>query len=309
MPRPLRFVPTPNALVEVTTRTIQSRLLLQPTVPINQAVVGVLGRAQKKYGMVVHFAVVLSNHVHLLLSPTDAKHLSEFMTFVNSNIAREVGRIVDWKEKFWGSRYHSIPVSDEREAQLGRLKYFLSNSVKENLVEHPFEWPGVHSARALAEGRGHEGVWFDRTAFYRAQRSRKADQPPVQESDFKTVETLELSPLPCLADLSENQQRLQLESLIAKVVADGAAEREAEGKMVLGVRMLQKQNPHTRPNRTKRSPAPRFHAIQSVVQKELRAAYSAFAAAFRIAAEKLRSGDLGARFPEGCFPPALPFCA
>jgi len=134
MPRQLRFVPTANALVEVTTRTIQGRLLLRPTPPINQAIVGVLGRGQKKYGMVVHCAVALSNHIHLLLSPTDAQHLSEFMNFVNSNIAREVGRLVDWTEKFWGSRYHAIAVSEEKEAQMGRLLYFLKNSVKENLV-------------------------------------------------------------------------------------------------------------------------------------------------------------------------------
>jgi len=45
------------------------------------------------------------------------------------------------------------------------------------------------------------------------------------------------------------------------------------------------------------------------LSKVLRDAYSAFAAAFRIASERLRSGDRGARFPEGCFPPALPFSA
>jgi hypothetical protein len=28
----------------------------------------------------------------------------------------------------------------------------------------------------------------------------------------------------------------------------------------------------------------------------------------RIASEKLRRGDRGALFPEGCFPPALPYC-
>ncbi len=66
MPRPLRFVPTANALVEVSTRTIQSRFLLRPTRAVNLATVGVLGRGQKKYGMTVHFAVAMSNHVHLL---------------------------------------------------------------------------------------------------------------------------------------------------------------------------------------------------------------------------------------------------
>lgn len=32
-----------------------------------------------------------------------------------------------------------------------------------------------------------------------------------------------------------------------------------------------------------------------------------FLAAFREAAEKLKAGDRLARFPDGCFPPGLPF--
>jgi hypothetical protein len=135
MPRSLRYVPAPGTLVEVTTRTIQGRLLLRPTPATNQAVLGVLGRAQQIYGMVVHLAVVLSNHYHLLLAPTDAEQLAAFMGFVNSNIAREVGRLVNWKEKFWGRRYQGIVVSDEPLAQMGRLEYFLANGVKEHLVD------------------------------------------------------------------------------------------------------------------------------------------------------------------------------
>jgi hypothetical protein len=38
-----------------------------------------------------------------------------------------------------------------------------------------------------------------------------------------------------------------------------------------------------------------------------REAYAWFVAAYREAAEKLRKGNLGARFPVGSFPPALPF--
>jgi hypothetical protein len=309
MPRSLRYVPAAGTLVEVTTRTVHGRLLLQPTLPINQAVLGVLGRAQRIYGMVIHLAVVLSNHYHLLLGPTDAKQLADFMGFVNSNIAREVGRLVDWKEKFWGRRYQGIVVSDEVLAQLGRLEYFLANCVKENLVESPLDWPGVHCARALVEGRKLEGTWFNRTAYYRAQKRRKAGEPPVQENDYKTKEFLELTPLPCLANLGAVQHREFIEGLIERVVAEAAAKREEKGSMVLGAARLQRQNPHTQPNRMKKSPAPRFHAFAIGVLKSLRDAYSAFAAAFRIASERMRSGDRGALFPDGCFPPALPFCA
>ena len=309
MPRSVRFVPRPGCLVEVTTRTIQSRLLLLPTLPVNQAIVGVLGRAQKMHDMVVHSAVFLSNHYHLLLAPNDAEQLSKFMTFVNSNIAREVGRLVGWKEKFWGRRYQSIPVSDEKEAQIERLAYYLGHGPKENLVENPLEWPGVHSARALLEDGRLEGIWFDRSAFYRANKRRKADQPPVNENDFKTVEVLELSPLPYFAHQSAEAQRAAVRSLIDLAVAEAAEKRQEKGTMALGAHRVQQQHPHQQPNRSKKSPAPRFHAFSIEIKKVLRAAYAEFAAAFQVASEKLRGGDRGAVFPEGCFPPALPFCA
>ena len=38
-------------------------------------------------------------------------------------------------------------------------------------------------------------------------------------------------------------------------------------------------------------------------------AYSLFYAAYREAAEKLKAGDLSAAFPDGSFPPPLPFRA
>jgi hypothetical protein len=308
MPRSIRFVPSPGALVEVTTRTVQGRLLLKPTPPISEAVLGVLGRAQKIYGMVVHLVVVLSNHYHLLLSPTDARQLAGFMGFVNSNIAREVGRLVDWKEKFWGRRYQAIVVSDEVQAQLGRLEYFLANGVKEGLVENPLDWPGVHCAKALAEGRRLEGTWFDRSAHYRAKQRSKPGDPPVQEIDYKTTEILEIQPLPCLAELGDVQRREYVAERIARIAAEAAADRKEKGVMALGAATLQKQHPHTQPYKSKKSPAPRFHAFAVAVQKALRDAYSLFVAAYRVASEKLRGGDRGALFPGGCFPPALPFC-
>jgi hypothetical protein len=49
MPRGVRFVPEGGALVEVTVRTDQSRMLLRPSHVLNEVVLGVLGRAQRRY--------------------------------------------------------------------------------------------------------------------------------------------------------------------------------------------------------------------------------------------------------------------
>ena len=73
--------------------------------------------------------IYLSNHCHLLLRPKDAEQLSSFMRYLNSNIAREVGRLHAWREKLWGRRYYDITVSHEPEAQISRLRYLLEQGV------------------------------------------------------------------------------------------------------------------------------------------------------------------------------------
>ncbi len=107
-------------------RTIQGRFLLRPSDELNELVIGVLGRAQEKYAMAIHGFVAMGNHVHLLCSPRHAAHLAAFMGFVASNIAREAGRLHDWRERFWRRRYVAIVVADET-AQVARLKYILRN--------------------------------------------------------------------------------------------------------------------------------------------------------------------------------------
>ncbi|HEV8632554.1 MAG TPA: transposase, partial [Thermoanaerobaculia bacterium] len=140
MARPLRFLP-PGSLVEVTMRTVHGRLLLRPSSQLNDLVLGVIGRAQRKYAMRIHALAVLGNH-HALLSPDSPQQLAAFMDYLASNIAREIGKLYDWREKFWARRYRSILVSDEEEAQVGRLAYLLGNGVKEGLVAKPQDWPG-----------------------------------------------------------------------------------------------------------------------------------------------------------------------
>ncbi|HEX6862055.1 MAG TPA: hypothetical protein VF414_04520 [Thermoanaerobaculia bacterium] len=54
-------------------------------------------------------------------------------------------------------------------------------------------------------------------------------------------------------------------------------------------------------------PAPLYHAATKAAREAFWEAYSAFVAAFREAAEKLKVGDRTARFPLGSFPPGSPF--
>src|SRR5438132_13861522 len=99
--RPLRHVPREKCLFEVTVRTVQARFLLRPSVALNEIILGALGRAQRKYGVEICSFAFASNHFHLLVKVSDAKQLADFMCYLDSNLAREVCRLADWKDKVW----------------------------------------------------------------------------------------------------------------------------------------------------------------------------------------------------------------
>ena len=232
MARRLRYVPPGGALVEVTCRTIQGRLLLRPSAGMNDVIRGVLARAARLAGLAVHAPVFLSNHYHLLVSVTDAQQLAEFMNYLNSNLAREAGRLVRWREKFWGRRFQAVIVSDEEEAQVGRLSYVLAQGVKEGLVASPFDWPGVHCAQALTEGTTISGRWHDRTLESRARRKGL----PLEPQAFVEQEELQLTPLPCWKSLTPEEYRARVQQLIEAIEADARLRQEETGKAPLGRR-------------------------------------------------------------------------
>ena len=320
--RPLRYLPG-RTLVEVTCRTVQSRLLLRPSAALDDALLGALGRAQRHFGLKIVAITALSSHLHILALPNDAAQLADTMEYFLSKLAREVGRLYDWREKVWGRRYRAIAVSDEPEAQVERLRYLLENGTKEGLVAHPRDWPGVHSVAALVDGKELVGVWTDRTAAYRARRRNPGLLPgeatrasaelgrmtvarssEARAGKNQTREVVSITPLPCWAHLTETERRRRVAELVDDIAS--AAKLARRGASVLGPEKILRQAPHQRPSLADRSPAPAVHAASKAVRIAMKAAYRAFLLAYRYAAEQLRKGDRLVWFPPGCFPPPLP---
>ncbi len=303
MSRHLRFVPEGGALVEVTCRTIQGRLLLRPSQQVNDVILGVLGRAQRLYPVDIIGFSFLSSHYHMLLWVENAKQLADFTGYFNGNVARTLGHLTRWTDRLWSRRYKSILISDEEAAQVERLKYVLANGCKENLVASPLEWPGVHCVRALLLGEPVAGTWQDRTLARNLRLRGKSADPQQAE----TREAVVLSQLPCWKHLSPESYRARLSALVREIEETAAAERKKKGIEPLGTEKVQAQKPDTRPEPLDKSPAPFIHAATKRVRKALYNAYAAFVAVYREAADKLKKGDPSAAFPPGSFPPHLPF--
>jgi len=303
MGRKLRYIPDGGALVEVTCRTLHGRLLLRPSPELNDIAAGILGRAQRLYPVDLVAFQPLSNHYHLIAWVKDAKRLARFAGYFNSNLAREVARLTGWTGKIWERRYQAIVISDEEEAQVARLRYTLSHGVKENLVARLREWPGLHCVRQIVDGEPLVGHWIDRTQAYLARRKGEDADP----HKYATPETATFSPLPCWKHLSSEAYRERVGTMAREIEEGAAAARRRTGAEPLGVAAILAEDPWTRPDRVKKSPAPLFHAASKVVRHYLWEGFAWFAAAYRTAAEKLQRGDPAPRFPIGSFPPALPF--
>ncbi len=305
MGREPRYIP-PNSLQHVTDVTFQNRRLLSPSGEVNQLFLGILGRAQRKYEMIICAVVVMSTHVHYLLRPKDAAHMAAFMCFLKTNIAKEIGgRLRGWQGSFFDGRYHLTPVSNEVADQVGVLRYILAHGPKEFLVDSVTEWPGVHSALPTAEGRDMVGRWFNRTAEFNSRVLRGETEVDVEE--LASEERVVISPLPCWEHLPEMQWRRAVADLVEEIDREAAVKRAELGKTSLGAAKILTEDPERRPERVEKSQKPRFHARDPEVFRAMIEIWKEVLRSFREASENLRSGIRNVAFPEGTFPPALPF--
>lgn len=282
---------------------------MQPTGRVADLCRGVLARAARLYPVRIHAFAFLGNHYHLLLTAASAQRLAAFMNYLNSNLAREIGRVVDWREKFWGRRYQAILVSGEEAAQVERLVYLLRHGSKENLVRSPADWPGASAIESLRTGAPVVGSWIDRTGL--SQAHRKGERSDLRR--FASRERLELVPLPCWSHLPRGAYRERIADLVRAIERDFDRRREETGQAPVGRARLERQDPHSAPRRVRRSPTPLVHAASRAVRESLKDAYRRFVDAFRRASVALRHRPRVAEvfdlFPAGSFPPPGPFIA
>jgi len=301
MSRPLRHH-RPGAVVEITTRTLQGRFLLRPSRKLTAVLLGVLGRALAQYGVVLHAFFFASNHYHLIVTIPDVRILVQFMNYLNGNIAREVGRLHGWKEKFWGRRYRSIEILDEA-AQVERLDYILSQGCKEGLIADPREWPGASCVSALLGDSRASGTWYDRTAEWFARRRGEdfAEDAYAEDVEF------ELAPLPCWSDLDAEERRRRVTVMVEGIVKRTHEVNRSKSRSPLGVSGILAQHPHDYPGSFKRSPAPKCHTTDRDRWIRFVREARAFGEAYSVAARRWMDGFRDVVFPADCFPPPLTF--
>ena len=113
-----------------------------------------LAEAARKYRASVHAYVLMTNHVHLLMTPTSAPGISRVMQTLGRRYVRTINHTYRRSGTLWEGRYHASLVQSERYL-LTCYRYIELNPVRANITEGPgdYRWSS-YACNALGNPDG-----------------------------------------------------------------------------------------------------------------------------------------------------------
>ena len=93
----------------------------------------------KKSGCAIHAYVLMTNHVHLLITPKDTHSAGAMMKSLGQRYVQYINRTYKRSGTLWEGRYRSC-LTREDEYVLSCYRYIELNPVRANMVDHPAEY-------------------------------------------------------------------------------------------------------------------------------------------------------------------------
>jgi len=110
-----------------------------------------VGEAGERWGCAIHAYVLMTNHVHLLITPQDADGISRFMQYVGRRYVPYVNHEYRRSGTLWQGRFKSNLVQSEAHLLLCHL-YIQMNPVRAGMVTAPGQYPwSSYRSNALGE--------------------------------------------------------------------------------------------------------------------------------------------------------------
>lgn len=179
-----------------------------------------------RFGCAVHAYVLMSNHVHLLLTPQKAESASLLMKHLGQRYVQYVNRTYRRSGTLWEGRFRSC-VAQEENYVLACYRYIELNPVRARMVSHPrhYRWS---SYRMNGEGKTSECVvpHAQYLALGRSEAERREAYRALVRSqlDSQTVDEIRLATNGNFA-LGGERFRLQVEAALGRKASRGKAGR------------------------------------------------------------------------------------
>ncbi len=107
-----------------------------------------------KHGCEIHAYVLMTNHVHILLTPHEEDSASLLMKHLGQRYVQYVNRTYQRSGTLWEGRFRSCLTQNEAYV-LACYRYIELNPVRAGMVKHPRDYPWS-SYRFNAEGRAND---------------------------------------------------------------------------------------------------------------------------------------------------------
>ncbi len=117
-----------------------------------------LDRFARRFGCAVHAYVLMTNHVHLLLTPDEADSASLLMKYLGQHYVQHINQRYGRTGTLWEGRFKSC-LAQSQTYVLACHRYIEMNPVRAGMVAHPgqYRWSS-YAVNADGAGSAAEGV-------------------------------------------------------------------------------------------------------------------------------------------------------
>jgi len=228
-----------------------------------------------------------SNHHHTIVVDRRGR-MPEFLEAFHKLLAKHQNALRRRWENFWASEATSVVELLGPDDILAKIKYVLTNPVKDGLIDRADQWPGATSLWASLNERPIRA--------YRPVRFFRKD------GDLPEAVTLPIDRPPGFGGLPPAEWRAMLADEIRSVETAVRNERQAEGRRTLGRAEVLRQQPTDRPQsvEARRQVNPRVASVNKWARIEALQRNKTFLAAYKAARDLWKAGCI-ATFPTGTY--------
>ena len=293
----------PGAVYLLTKKTNDDYYFLRPDGSVDPILLYLLVLKLKSYGLLLHAFIVMSNHIHLVVTDVRGR-LPDFMRDFLSESSKAIQLAHGMKRRVWSSTPYSATRLLDRDAAERLIAYCQTNPTKAGLTM-PMDWPGLTSAHYK----------FGATITARKpERFFGSHRPDVVECRLSPLLPLigdpDFDPTTPSAPPAEDSDlyRRRCEQLQASVqqrvdrrVEELLHERRKTGRRLAGREAVQVVPRETRGQRPLRKLNPKFASRNPKLMEWAKASEKEFRISHEVAKQRYARGESRVLFPAGTY--------
>ncbi|WP_236518953.1 transposase [Sandaracinus amylolyticus] len=281
----------PGGVYLITRRTLRRYHLFAPDPRMNRIFLYTLAIAATRVGVLVHTAVLMSTHEHLVVSDPEGR-LPEFLHYLHRHMALATKVLRKWDGAVWDHEATSVVELRTPAAVAEKIAYAIANPVAAALVRRARDWPGVTT-------RSHDIG----SAEWRIERPAEYFAPDDDRWPPTVMLRLEMPRAAGELGMSDAEFRELIAHEVAALESAARAEVSERGGTFLGADRCARLSPfrRARSHEPLRSLAPAFAVGRGDRDALIAAAVRlrAFRLAYRHAFDSWRRGRRDVAFPAG----------